>query len=324
MGTGIRLHLALLAIAASCSGGPPRLVHTPPDSGTGTQATPPLVAVADTGAGGDAGEASIDAMSEASDAEPAPVCGCYDTDGLYCGRGILDYASAHKCQVPEAVGHEGDVLFCTHGTWRVDMTCPNGCFVAPPMQNDGCQPTDQGYDLPWACNATYEVTQGNHGDICGSNGGDHTGIQTYAWDFGLPRHTAIHASRGGTVTLAAQVVNAGQACYDGCTQPFGSTAFWQCCNACINTSNHVNVDHGDGTVSTYWHLDQVAVQDGQAVHRGDVLGYSGTSGCSSGPHLHFQVMGSCPRGYCQSVAISFAEAGVPPCGQEVTSRNGCP
>ena len=65
------------------------------------------------------------------------------------------------------------------------------------------------------------------------------------------------------------------------------------------------------------------VHVGQVVNAGDIIGYSGTSGCSSGPHIHFQVMGNCPTGYCQSVPVSLSNAGVPACGAVVTSDNGC-
>ena len=271
----------------------------------------------------DASAAIPDASAAIPDATPLPTCACPLGDGTYCATGVIAYESAHACDVPALAGHDHDVLRCTGGAWTIEAACPNGCYVAPDGVPDGCKPSADSYHLPWTCGATYEVTQGNHGDICGSNGGDHTGTQDFAWDFGLPRHTAVRAARGGTVTVAAQVVNAGDQCYDGCTQPFGSSAFWTCCNACINTSNHVNVAHGDGTVATYWHLDQVAVSNGQIVAAGDLLGYSGTSGCSSGPHLHFMVMGDCPTGYCQSVSIVFDEAGAPACGANVTSADGC-
>jgi murein DD-endopeptidase MepM/ murein hydrolase activator NlpD len=198
-----------------------------------------------------------------------------------------------------------------------------GCHIAPPGVADYCEDGNL-YHLPWKCGVSYPTTQGNHGDICGSNGGDHTGTQDYAWDWGIPRHTPILASRGGKVTRVANNVAAGDDCYDGCTQPFGTSAFWSCCNGCIDSANFVNVQHADGTVATYYHLDVATVQNGATVKAGDMLGYSGTSGCSSGPHLHFQVMGSCPTSYCQSQAISFAEAGVPPCGRTVKSQNACP
>lgn len=269
----------------------------------------------------DAAAATADA---AADATVLPTCDCPLGDGTYCATGVEAYESTHACSVAALAGHEQDVMHCAAGVWTVEAACAHGCYVAPDGTPDGCKATSDSYHLPWTCGVTYPVTQGNHGDICGSSGGDHTGTQDYPWDFGIPRHTALRATRAGTVTLAANVVGEGQQCYDGCTQPFGSAAFWQCCNACINTSNHVNVAHGDGTVSTYWHMDEVTVHTGQVVKQGDMLGYSGTSGCSSGPHLHFQVMGDCPSGYCQSVPIDFDEAGAPACGDNVTSRNACP
>jgi hypothetical protein len=229
-------------------------------------------------------------------------------DGAYCGGGIGgDPASLYDC----AQGHTAQ-----------RTVCPMGCHTAPPGVPDFCD-DPSGYHLPWTCGVAISVTQGNNGDICGGGTGDHTGVQAYAWDFGLSRHSQVRAARGGTVTVAANLVGPGQNCYDGCTQPFGSSAFWTCCNGCLNTSNHVNVQHSDGSVATYWHLDAATVSVGQHVSAGDPLGWSGTSGCSSGPHLHFQVMGDCPTGYCQSVPVSFEEAGVPACGARVTSQNGC-
>ena len=177
--------------------------------------------------------------------------------------------------------------------------------------------------LPWSCGERYYVSQGNDGDLCTASNGDHVLIQNYAWDFALPRHTPVLATRDGVVTLALNVQQAGDGCYDGCNYPFDSSDFDNCCKTCLLLANRVNVQHADGTVSTYWHLDQATVYVGQVVRAGDVLGYSGTSGCSTGPHLHFQVMDDCPLGYCQSQAIQFAEAGVPACGDRVQSANSC-
>jgi murein DD-endopeptidase MepM/ murein hydrolase activator NlpD len=179
------------------------------------------------------------------------------------------------------------------------------------------------YRAPWSCGDRYYVSQGNDGDLCSADNGDHIQIQNYAWDFALPRHTQVRAARSGMVTLATNTVHEGESCYDGCPFDFTSTNFADCCKRCLLLSNRVNVQHDDGTVATYWHLDQATVQAGQQVEAGGLLGYSGTSGCSTGPHLHFQVMGSCPTGYCQSKSIQFAEAGVPKCGDRVESANLC-
>lgn len=56
-------------------------------------------------------------------------------------------------------------------------------------------------------------------------------------------------------------------------------------------ANHVILEHADGNQSMYWHMKSgsVAVQVGDEVACGDVLGLVGSSGISSFPHLHFEV-----------------------------------
>jgi len=53
--------------------------------------------------------------------------------------------------------------------------------------------------------------------------------------------------------------------------------------------NHVIVDHGNGLTSTYAHLNSINVQSGQPVTKTTVLGYEGTTGVSTGPHLHLEI-----------------------------------
>jgi len=53
--------------------------------------------------------------------------------------------------------------------------------------------------------------------------------------------------------------------------------------------NHVVIDHGYGYQSTYGHLSSIKVSKGMDVRRGDMIGLSGSSGTSSGPHLHYQI-----------------------------------
>ncbi len=52
---------------------------------------------------------------------------------------------------------------------------------------------------------------------------------------------------------------------------------------------HVVIEHGDGLTSLYGHLTEAQVVVGQGIHKGDVLGVSGSTGRSTGPHLHFEV-----------------------------------
>ena len=54
--------------------------------------------------------------------------------------------------------------------------------------------------------------------------------------------------------------------------------------------NHVIINHGYGYQTLYAHLESFNVRTGQKVNRGDVIGYVGNTGTSSGPHLHYEVI----------------------------------
>jgi len=82
-------------------------------------------------------------------------------------------------------------------------------------------------------------------------------------DISANRGTAVHAPASGTVVFAG-------------TQPEYGTA--------------VIVDHGQEIKSLYGHLSQIAVQPGQKVERGTLLAYTGNTGRSSGPHLHYEIL----------------------------------
>jgi murein DD-endopeptidase MepM/ murein hydrolase activator NlpD len=51
----------------------------------------------------------------------------------------------------------------------------------------------------------------------------------------------------------------------------------------------VMIDHGHGISTRYGHMSGFTVASGQQVHRGEVIGYVGLSGRSTGPHLHYEV-----------------------------------
>ncbi|MEZ2389466.1 M23 family metallopeptidase [bacterium RCC_150] len=83
-------------------------------------------------------------------------------------------------------------------------------------------------------------------------------------DFVAQCGTPVHAAAAGKVTFAGW-------------HPYGG-------------GNRVVVDHGNGLETTYNHLSSFNVQVGQTVNRGDVVALSGTTGASTGCHLHFEVM----------------------------------
>lgn len=53
--------------------------------------------------------------------------------------------------------------------------------------------------------------------------------------------------------------------------------------------NHIVIDHGGGLTSVYGHLSVIAVATGQKVKPGDTIGREGTTGASTGTHLHFEI-----------------------------------
>ena len=54
--------------------------------------------------------------------------------------------------------------------------------------------------------------------------------------------------------------------------------------------NHIIIDHGYGYKTLYAHMSKVDVRRGQKVKRGDIIGYVGSSGRSTAPHLHYEVI----------------------------------
>jgi len=92
----------------------------------------------------------------------------------------------------------------------------------------------------------------------------HTGL-----DLGAPLDTPVHAAADGVVLLAAASVD--------------STG------KLVGYGNYVVVAHPDGFVTLYGHLDTIAVKAGQVVHQGEIVGQEGSTGWSTGPHVHFEI-----------------------------------
>ena len=85
-------------------------------------------------------------------------------------------------------------------------------------------------------------------------------------------HTGIDiAARGGTPLHASK---AGEVIYAGWLGGYGNT---------------VVIDHGEGVATLYGHQSRIAATEGQILNQGDVLGFVGTTGHSTGNHLHFEI-----------------------------------
>ncbi|CCX79998.1 putative uncharacterized protein [Clostridium sp. CAG:715] len=89
----------------------------------------------------------------------------------------------------------------------------------------------------------------------------HSGV-----DIAGPNHGSIHAS------------NSGKVIYSGWYGGYGKVVIL----------DH-GVVNGKPTTTLYAHMSSIKVGQGQFVHKGDVVGYEGTTGYSTGPHVHFEV-----------------------------------
>lgn len=174
------------------------------------------------------------------------------------------------------------------------------CTTHTPSMGDGM------YRIPFACGRRVRVTQAPGGMT------SHSGRLKYAYDFGVAQGTPIHAMRAGTVTAVRVATRPGDPCADGGGPSCGSKANW------------VIVEHADGTTGAYKHLKDSKARVGQMVESGDIVGRSGNTGYSTGPHLHLELRQGCPTQiYCQTIPVRFADAGEPTAGTTVTSGN-CP
>jgi murein DD-endopeptidase MepM/ murein hydrolase activator NlpD len=55
------------------------------------------------------------------------------------------------------------------------------------------------------------------------------------------------------------------------------------------TGNHVIINHGYGYETVYMHMVRIKAREGQRVKRGEVIGWVGSTGASTGPHCHYEV-----------------------------------
>ncbi len=155
----------------------------------------------------------------------------------------------------------------------------------------GCGPAPHDlvpkYVLPFAVGESHRLTQGNCGDA------SHDGRFRYAFDFRMPPGTPVIAAREGIVSAVRGHM------------PDGTGR--------VGDENYVFIEHADGETSRYIHLRRagVWVSRGARVARGDTIGLSGNSGRSAFPHLHFDVVGACGGGRCETLPVAFLNSGAP-------------
>lgn len=115
--------------------------------------------------------------------------------------------------------------------------------------------------LLWPCPSSYRITShfspSRLDPVTGSYYSAHKGT-----DIGAPTGTPVIAAASGLVTAAGFSASMG---------------------------NYIVISHGDGITTRYYHNSSLAVSAGQAVKAGQTISYVGSTGWSTGPHLHFEV-----------------------------------
>ena len=109
----------------------------------------------------------------------------------------------------------------------------------------------------WPVNGRLMGGYGQRSDPFSGEGAMHTGV-----DISAPQGTPVHVTADGVVALAAR---------DG------------------GYGRLIVVDHGNGYRTYYAHLSRIDVVEGQEIRRGETLGAVGSTGRSTGPHLHYEV-----------------------------------
>lgn len=133
------------------------------------------------------------------------------------------------------------------------------------------------YSLPFLKGKRYKILQGQNTNFT------HKGAKSrYAIDFKMNVGQTVCAMRDGVVVAIKQDSDKG-----GRSKKY------------LNDGNYVMLYHKDGLFTQYVHLkkDGVIVQKGDSIKRGQPIAYSGNTGMSTEPHLHFGVFKATPKGF---------------------------
>jgi murein DD-endopeptidase MepM/ murein hydrolase activator NlpD len=179
-------------------------------------------------------------------------------------------------------------------TTTTALPAPNGVDPDSPCLPRAAfgDPANSAYLLPFHVGEEYYMSQA----YCFSEGGHSNQL---AYDFDLPVGAEVLAARAGVVKGIKE------------DSPDTGLGYGQ--------HNYVFIQHDDGTVGFYAHLehDGVLVEPGDEVAAGDLIAYSGNSGLTGHPHLHFGVYQTWPPQEGRDVPVNFRNA-----QGQLDSRNG--
>ena len=153
--------------------------------------------------------------------------------------------------------------------------------------------------LPYPVGKEYTVIQGNCSDP-NAMINSHVGFDRYSYDFAMEIGSVITASLGGEVVFVREEFT---------DQDKG-----------LDQGNVVVIKHADGTHAAYGHLakDGVLPELGEFVEQGDIIAFSGNSGRSSIPHLHFHLSPCLDQSICETLPVTFRNTSSNPNGLQVS------
>lgn len=123
------------------------------------------------------------------------------------------------------------------------------------------------YEFAWPVPDSFDITSG----VGARWGTYHTGL-----DIAYIHGTPIHATETGTVIMTNE----------SCTHDYGKTGS---CGCGGGYGNYVIIDHGNDFLSLYGHMTKVLVKPGDRVTQGEIIGLMGSTGYSTGDHVHFEL-----------------------------------
>ncbi|PKM36573.1 MAG: peptidase M23, partial [Gammaproteobacteria bacterium HGW-Gammaproteobacteria-10] len=160
--------------------------------------------------------------------------------------------------------------------------------IGPPLTD---YQSRHAYLLPFADGESFQITQGFEGEF------SHTDPENrYAVDIAMPVGTPIHAARSGVV------MDVERDFFEGGVKPaYGQKA------------NRIRILHDDGSMAVYAHLEleKTQVYPGLRVEAGQLIAYSGNTGFTTGPHLHFAVQINSDMALTSVPFVFLSASGVP-------------
>jgi hypothetical protein len=157
------------------------------------------------------------------------------------------------------------------------------------LGSDSVTHDDVAYAMPFGGNDRRRL-------VSGAGGPTHLNENFHSFDFEMPEGTPVLAARSGTVIYVQDGFTEGGLVPD-----------------LIDRANLVSIGHSDGTIASYGHLREgLEVLVGEAVSRGQLLGWSGSTGFSGRPHLHFHVGKRLIGGVHRTIPVRFEVGGPDP------------